>query len=505
MKRSSLTFLAIMLLSLSASAFSGEVVIDGINYYILTKGQTAEVRSKNYSYSGDIVIPESVEYEGVTCDVVSIGSQAFSSCKITSVAIGSKVKDIGNDAFSSCANLTTVKLGNSVETIGNNAFSECRALTDIVIPNTVKTIGSRAFQSCAFTGINIPNSVTSIDRYAFQNCKNLTTIDIPESILSLNEGLFSGCTSLASVNLPNSVTSIGYVTFGNCSSLVSIKIPNSVTSIGMQAFGFCNGLVEITIPDKVTKIESNTFWDCSSLKTITFGSGVTSIGSALKNCTELTDVYCLSTKLPSAKNSSFDNCHIEYATLHVPEESIEEYKKVEPWNGFKSIVALDGSAPKKCATPTITYSAGKLMFSSETEGAEFVSDIADSDIKKHYVAEVPLTVTYTITAYATKAGLEDSDEATAMLCWIDAAPQTQGMTNSVAEVKACPVLIQNTGGEISIQGVADGTQIAVYDISGMQVGCAVGTNGQARVSTSLQKGSVAIVKIGQESVKMVVK
>ena len=64
-----------------ASAFNGEVVIAGIKYYINTDDQTAEVRANwfNYenTYSGDVVIPETVEYEGVTCRVTSIGQSAF--------------------------------------------------------------------------------------------------------------------------------------------------------------------------------------------------------------------------------------------------------------------------------------------------------------------------------------------------------------------------------------------------------------------------------------------
>ena len=51
----------------------------------------------------------------------------------------------------------------------------------------------------------------------------------------------------------------------------------------------------------------------------------------------------------------------------------------------------------------------------------------------------------------------------------------------------------------------DGERISVYSINGTQAGSAISQNGQAVVGTNLQPGSVAIVKIGEKSVKVVVK
>ena len=50
-----------------------------------------------------------------------------------------------------------------------------------------------------------------------------------------------------------------------------------------------------------------------------------------------------------------------------------------------------------------------------------------------------------------------------------------------------------------------GTTVAVYDFNGQQVGTAVSTGGQATVSTSLTTGTAAIVKMGERSVKTVMK
>ena len=52
-------------------------VIDGINYKLNSSAKTAEVQSSSNKYSGDLKIPETVEYNGVTYNVTSIGERAF--------------------------------------------------------------------------------------------------------------------------------------------------------------------------------------------------------------------------------------------------------------------------------------------------------------------------------------------------------------------------------------------------------------------------------------------
>ena len=53
--------------------------------------------------------------------------------------------------------------------------------------------------------------------------------------------------------------------------------------------------------------------------------------------------------------------------------------------------------------------------------------------------------------------------------------------------------------------VDDGTPVSVYNVNGTQAGATVIQDGQAQVATSLQPGCIAIVKVGQKSVKVVVK
>ena len=68
-----------------------------------------------------------------------------------------------------------------------------------------------------------------------------------------------------------------------------------------------------------------------------------------------------------------------------------------------------------------------------------------------------------------------------------------------------PVLIQNNGGMLTVQGAQDGTPVSVYTIAGTEAGSAVSQNSCATISTSMQQGDIAIIKIGERSVKIVLK
>ena len=493
-KNSFATLLLTLLLSMmSIETFAYDFEVDGI-YYNLIKGKAAEVTYKGprsdtgQSYSGDVVIPEKVTYEGVEYPVGSIGE----------------------DAFLYCSALTSITIPNSVTSIGGGAFSDCPSLTSVTIPNSVTSIGNSAFYYCkALTSVTLPNSVTSIEESTFASCTGLTSITIPNSVTSIGKGAFNSCSGLTSITIPNSVTSIGYSTFAGCSGLTSITIPNSVTSIGYNAFAGCTSLTSITIPNSVRSIEQSTFSGCTSLTSITIPNSVTSIRSqAFAKCSKLEEVYCLAEKVPSTETDAFQDSYPNYATLYVPASAINDYKTTAPWSQFGTIKAIEGGETQKCATPTISYGNKVLTFSCETEGVEYVYEIKDTDIKKGYDKEVNLSATYEISVYATKSGYENSNVATATLVWTRGT-FTETTPDDPTSAKAMqidtPVLISAHNGLITVKGELDGQPVAVYSAEGKLLGSDSISGGQATISTSLNAGSVAIVKIGQRAVKVVIR
>ena len=92
-------FLAIAFLwSLMIHAVNVEV--DGIMYYINLKTGLTEVTSNTtHPYSGDIVIPEKIVYEGTQYTVTGIGEKAFFQKNITSITFPNSITSIGAAAF----------------------------------------------------------------------------------------------------------------------------------------------------------------------------------------------------------------------------------------------------------------------------------------------------------------------------------------------------------------------------------------------------------------------
>lgn len=146
---------------------------EGTELEVTFRGESYDVY---YEYSGNVVIPEEVNYMNRIRKVTSIGESAFWHCSITSVTIPNSVTSIGRYAFEWCSRLTSVTIGNSVTSIGDHAFYNCNRMTSVSIGNSVTSIGNDAFLKCkGLTSVTIPNSVTSIGDYAF-DCKNLATV-----------------------------------------------------------------------------------------------------------------------------------------------------------------------------------------------------------------------------------------------------------------------------------------------------------------------------------------
>ena len=326
-------FLAVLL---SLPMMAVEVEIDGINYDLVSKLKQATVIKKSSGkYSGEVVIPETVEYNGTVCNVTSIGEFAFGWCSgLTSVTIGNSVTSIGDDAFHWCSGLPSVTIPNSVTSIGDGVFEGCSGLTSVTIPNSVTSIGYRAFYECSgLTSVTIPNSVTSIVGDAFDGCDGLTSVHISDIAAWCNIDFEVGYFS-------NPLNSAHHL-YLNGEEVKDLVIPNSVTSIEQSAFYGCSGLTSVTIPNSVTSIRYRTFYGCSGLTSVTIPNSVTSIGNqAFSDCPELLNVYCYAEKVPSTYNDAFEGSYPEYATLHVPDASIESYKAEAPWSSFGKIVAL---------------------------------------------------------------------------------------------------------------------------------------------------------------------
>ena len=424
-----LFLLTLLLLPMAVSAVN--VVIGNIYYEIYASLNKAEVISHPNKYSGDIVIPSTVNYKGTNCTVFGIFYNAFHDCSgLKSITIPSSVTSIDGYPFKGCSSLASivVKEGNP----NYDSRDNCNAIIDktnnmlragcinTVIPSSVTAIGESAFDGSGLKSITIPSSVTSIGISAFNGCSSLTSVTIPSSVTSIGGDAFRFCSSLQSVTIPRSVTSIGSGAFQGCSSLESIVVEEGNSQYDSR--DNCNAIIDKTnneliagckntiIPGSVTSIGASAFWGMP-LTSIVIPSSVTYIGDiAFAGCSALTDVYCFAENVPSISSRAFLGLY-QTATLHVPAASIENYKKKAPWKDFGNIVV----AYPILATPTITFANGKLTFGCETEGVEFVATISPSGSTTYKGSSLnitDLTTTYRVSVYAKKALYENSRVAT---------------------------------------------------------------------------------------------
>ena len=339
--------------------------VSTLTFTLSDDGQSYAITDANSNISGDITIPSTYNGKPVT----TIGEEAFSSCyNLTNVTFGenSQLTTISYRAFDNCTSLTSITIPDSVTTIGEYAFYNCTSLTSIVIPDSVTTIGSSAFYKCTgLTSVTIPFVGATKDGtkdthfgYIFgASSYGYNSYCVPTSLkeviitggTTIGERAFDNCTSLTSITIPDSVTTIGSYAFYECTSLTSVTFGENskLTTIGDYAFYYCRSLTSIVIPDSVITIGEGAFIDCTSLTSVTFGenSQLTTIGwYAFEDCTSLTSVT-IPDSVTTIRGYAFRDC--TSLTSITVDENNPNYK------------SIDGNLYSKDGKTLIQYAVGK--------------------------------------------------------------------------------------------------------------------------------------------------
>ena len=304
-------------------------------------------------YSGDVVIPATVDYDGRTYTVVGIDHHAFMSCPLTSITLPNTLQFILSKAFvHATIESGTIYIPASVTNIETGAFADCYGLTNVQVAEDNPVYDSRdncngivetATNTLAVGFINttIPSTVTAIGVNAFAG-----------DAYSIAPGYYSGCPFTVFV-IPDQVATIGDKAFFDCTDLKSLTVGSGVTTIGDWAFGFCMGMKRLSIPDAVTTIGQGAFSNCYGLNSVSIGNSATSVGKqAFNSCDSIAQVICHAVTPPTTYGSVFDYGYsdhssivYEVAPLFVPAESVEAYRTHEEWGRFTHIVPFQGAGP----------------------------------------------------------------------------------------------------------------------------------------------------------------
>lgn len=276
---------------------------------------------RNYSLSGEVIIPEMIE----GYPVVAINAWAFNGCtEITSITIPYGVTSISAAAFMGCTNLSVINIPSSVNNIGALAFSATADNLTIYYGGSYGQWFNATVESGQGGGLGLPDNATIVYDY---EAENPDTPNEPESMVSYltysienEEVMITGCTlgvmgsyaipptiegypvtsisnyalrdnSFNEIIIPDTVTNIGEWAFTNSVNLTNVVIGDGVASIGDYAFNYCTSLTSVTIGDNVTSIGVGTFNSCTNLTNITMGNNISTIGeNAFSGCTSLTSI-----------------------------------------------------------------------------------------------------------------------------------------------------------------------------------------------------------------------
>ncbi len=267
-------------------------------WYKATSEITARVTaSQGNPYTGDISIPETVTFEGLTMTVNAIGQGAFSGDSLlTSLFIPKTVQTIGNFSFEGCFSLSEISVSPD-----NAYFAACDGVLysknmdsllvcpggrkgEFIVPEGVIYIDLGAFFSTRdITLIHIPSTVSFIEMTGIPKYEDdldggagENTIVIELEASSFNSPALQGF--VIDSNNPIYAFENNCLIKKNSNSILKILgqipqhlvIPNGITKIEDAACRSKDNLLEITFPSFLEHIGANAFAGCFQLKKLNF-------------------------------------------------------------------------------------------------------------------------------------------------------------------------------------------------------------------------------------------
>ena len=268
--------------------------------------------------------------------VTEIGENAFSTiADIYGITIPVGVKKISEKALLDCNSLKSIKVSfdnENYESLDGVLFSKgmerlvkypCkRDGKYYAVPVGVREIAANAFFNCTLETIELSETVETIETSElrpFPGCgylkKFIVSEDNPclkaiDGVLFENDKLlkYPVGLKLREYNVPDGTTVIGGGAFYGA-DLLRVSIPDSVVTIEKNAFRNCDNLLEIAdLPQSLTYIGEGVFYGCTHLRKAEFPEGITGICDNMFNgCTALKDV-AIPKSAVSIGERSFANC-----------------------------------------------------------------------------------------------------------------------------------------------------------------------------------------------------
>ena len=294
----------------------------------------------NSAYTGDVVIPETIQNGGKTYTITAIGPNAFYGSTITSISLPKTLTTLYNDCFGNTSNLKSITLPAKLNTYKSNAITDLSELklfwnsgiTEVVFEEGFTTLSDNMFHGAAeLQKAVLPSTVTKLAKSTFSGCKKLNDITVNGAITEIAElGMFNtAITSLSAFKFKDAT--LGYEAFQRCAQLETIDIPEGVKSLGNACFAYCEKATSATIPASVTTMGGVVFAKCKALKEIHVKGD--------KPATLLEE----SVGIGSEVTTTFSD--LDFAaqgiTIYVPAASVDTYKKAAVWSRYADYIKAE--------------------------------------------------------------------------------------------------------------------------------------------------------------------
>ena len=265
----------------SVACSSGQTVYyavtDITNHYVevIYPGSSSSAPWEGYELpTGNLVLPSTVEYQGITYTVKGIHNNAFYGCSgLTQVTISENIEYIGATAFWNCPSLETVNF-NAVDCGQMYTRTGSGTTSSPYVYYSVFSIDEQG-SAPAITRVTIGSSVQRIPDYAFKNAENIyQRLTVPASVTEIGNYAFYNCNSMVQMVIQgNGLQTIGEYAFYGCTALqTALNLPNSVVSTGRYSFYGCDHIPSLTIGEGMSEIGAYAFWNCPAMATVNFNA-----------------------------------------------------------------------------------------------------------------------------------------------------------------------------------------------------------------------------------------
>lgn len=230
---------------------------NNINYH--TNSYTTISISHCKDNSDIIVLPDVIEKDNKVYTLTKIDDNAFANNSAEHFLFPNSVEFIGNKAFDGCHNIKNINLNEGVKEIKDEAFANCSQLTNLTLPSTTKSLGAGVCSNCVnLLSITIPKDVKRIESNAFLNCKSIKNVKFNTILTTICHNAFDGCENIEILELPKEIESIEAEAFKNCKNLKYIYIGSYLIDIDKTAFSGCENIELIWI-DEFSTLTKKTF------------------------------------------------------------------------------------------------------------------------------------------------------------------------------------------------------------------------------------------------------